>query len=128
MDNDDLDAPWLDSHVRVKKGVSPFGGKVLRVWSSHTYPNGRFEIGLIPYDGVQSLLGPLDTGARSYAAHEIEKLPAKRLKWWQDRDKEVEDINHSQRLLQQVAESRRNSKKIAIIAAQEAEGSGGETT
>lgn len=125
---DDLDAPWLDSHVRVKKGVSPFGGKVLRVWSSHTYPNGRFEINLIPDKQGHNMLGPIDTGSRSYAAHEIEKLPAKRLKWWQDRDKKVEDINHPERLIQQVAESRRNSKKRAIIAAREAEGSGGETT
>jgi hypothetical protein len=62
--------------VRIKKGVKPFGGRILRVAERKTWPNGRVEVLVVAPDAPD---GPEDAGwymedLRSYDPTEVEEL------------------------------------------------------
>lgn len=58
--------------VRIKKGVKPFGGRIVTVVGRHTYPNGRPVIRVnAPGD---HRAGWMHTDVREYHQSEVEKL------------------------------------------------------
>lgn len=58
--------------IRIKKGVSPNGGRRLRYVAHHTYPNGRRVVWVRPRDP-----GP-HSGTLEYHPHEVEDLDGPR--------------------------------------------------
>ena len=79
------ETPWNDSHVRIKKGVTPYGGRTMAVQGFEQSSNGRVEIELIADTATNHKLRGLSHDVRIYYGHEVEGLSAKRLKVLQER-------------------------------------------
>ena len=78
------ETPWLDSHVRIKKGVTPYGGRTMAVQGFKRFPNGRVEVELIADSATYHKLRGLGRDVRIYYGREVEALSAKRLKVLQE--------------------------------------------
>lgn len=56
--------------VRIKRGVRPFGGRIVQVHERHTYPNGREVVRVYPPRPVAGWYSDV----REFNAHEVEEV------------------------------------------------------
>ena len=89
------ETPWNDSHVRIKKGVTPYGGRTMAVQGFKQWPNGRVVIELIADTATDHKLRGMGGDVRVYYGNEVEGLSAKRLKVLQERQGESPFIRGS---------------------------------
>ena len=82
------ETPWLDSHVRIKKGVTPYGGRTMAVNGYKRWPNGRLEIYLVADTATGHKRAGVGLDVRIYKEHEVEGLPTRRLRVLRERQRE----------------------------------------
>jgi len=63
--------PSAARKVRIKKGVRPYGGRIVEVIARHTYPNGRKVVDVVRPGSPQGKGGVFVNPAR-YEEHEVE--------------------------------------------------------
>ena len=63
----------MSEKVRIKKGVRPYGGRIVEVIQRHTYPNGRKVVSVVRPGSPQGK-GGFFVNPAEYEEHEIEAV------------------------------------------------------
>ena len=63
----------MSEKVRIKKGVRPYGGRIVEVIHRHTYPNGRKVVSVVRPGSPQGK-GGVFVNAAIYEESEVEAI------------------------------------------------------